>query len=214
MSGVEILGIISGVITIIDATGKVYHAAKDEAGLPHNFKAVATKLPLISRLLEDAKRYVDEEADDTLTSTFTPTLQACQANAAQLHQLFEKVIPADADSRIQRYLKAAQIIGKGGRVETLMKGILESIQLLTAGFPKPVASRGQENLNKAIEEVNQLEPSLPDGFENAPTFANYGSGAQSASTGPGNQYNINSSGNQYIGTNHIGMPSQSISFKP
>lgn len=220
MSGAEVLGIISAVISIIDATVKLYNTSKDEAGLPPNFKTVSTKLPLVSKLLEDAERYVQGKAEDAITATFTPVLTDCKEKATQLQQLFDKVIPAEGDSRIDRYFKAARTIGKGGRVETLMKGILDNLQLLTAKFPEVTSVRGQANLIEAIEEVQHLEPSLPDGFEDAPSFAHYGGGALNVNTGLGSQYNNNSTGNQnngpgnqYIGTNHIGTPSQPIQPK-
>ncbi|KAJ3495404.1 hypothetical protein NLG97_g3419 [Lecanicillium saksenae] len=219
MSGAEILGIISAVISTVDATIKVYNAAKDEAGLPPNFKTVSTKLPLVSKLLEDAERYVDGEADNALTATFTPVLTDCEEKATQLQQLFEKVIPTEGNSRMERYFKAARTIGKGGRVEALMKGILDNLQLLTAKFPEAMSLRGQANLEEAIEEVKELEPSLPEGFEDAPSFAHYGSGAQNVNTGLGSQYNNNSTGNQnngpgnqFIGTNHIDCSNDHIAF--
>ena len=44
--------------------------------------------------------------------------------------MFNKVIPKENASRVERYLKAIKTLGKGGKVERLMKGILEDIQLL------------------------------------------------------------------------------------
>jgi hypothetical protein len=73
-----ILGIISSIISIIDATKQVYEAVEDEAGLPTNFKKSATKLPLISKLLEDAERYVNNVADELIKAAFTPTLEDCK----------------------------------------------------------------------------------------------------------------------------------------
>lgn len=217
MSGAEVLGIISAVISIVEATIKVYNAAKDEVGLPPNFKTVATKLPLISKLLEDAERYVENGADEGLASTFTPIVTDCKVKATQLQQLFEKVIAAEGDSRFERYVKAARTIGKGGRVETLMKAVLENLQLLMAKFPQAAVSRrGQESLTAAIEDVSMIEPSLPNGFEDAQTFANYGSGAQNVNAGAGglHSHQNNGPGNQYIGTNHIGTPPEPIPPKP
>lgn len=211
MSGIEVagltLGIISAIISIIDATRKVYEAVKDEAGLPTNFKKSATKLPLISKLLEDAERYV-EAADEATEIAFTPTLEDCKAQAIQLQELFSKVMPEEGESRWDRYMKAARTIGKGGRVESLVGGILDDLQLLTTRFPKATTERTKEQLAKAVEEVTKMEPSLPDGFEQMPAYAHYGSGAQNNNTGSGIQH-INSnvgSGSMYIGTNHIGMP--------
>ncbi|KAH6714496.1 hypothetical protein BKA61DRAFT_575242 [Leptodontidium sp. MPI-SDFR-AT-0119] len=183
MSGIEAaglaLGMISAIISIVDATIKIYEAVKDEAGLPTNFKKSATKLPLISKLLEDAERYV-AAADEATETAFTPTLEDCKAQATQLQELFTKVMPEEGESRWDRYVKAARTIGKGGRVEDL--------------------------LAKAVEEVTKMEPSLPDGFEQMPTYAHYSSGAQNNITGQhinsgGNQ--MYGSGQQYISTNHI-----------
>lgn len=224
MSGAEVLGIISAAISIIDATIQLSNAIKDETGLPRNFKTVAAQLPLIAKLLDDAERYVEEEGKEEIeafTSSFSPVLRDCKEKATQLRQLFEKVIPTDGDSRTGRYIKAARTIGKGGRVETLMKGILDGLQLLTTKLPKTTSRRGQQNLTKAIEEVSKMEPSLPDGFEDAATIAHYGNGSQNVNAGVGSQYNHNSTGNQnngpgnqYIGTNYIGTPSKPTSPEP
>jgi hypothetical protein len=168
MSGIEAAGLalsmISTIISIIDATNQVYEAVKDEAGLPTNFKTAATKLPLISKLLEDAERYV-LAADEATETAFTPTLEDCKAQATQLQELFEKVMPEEGESKWDRYVKAARTIGKGGRVENLVGGILDDLQLLATRFPEVTTLRTKEQLAKAVEEVTKMEPSLPDGFE-------------------------------------------------
>lgn len=217
MSGVGeaslVLGMVSAIISIIDATKQVYEAVEDEMGLPKNFKKSATKLPLISKLLEDAERYISNATDGSIKPAFTPTLEDCKVQATHLHDLFEKVMPEQGDSRWDRYVKAARTIGKGGRIESLIGRILDDLQLLTTRFPEVTTPRGKEQLAKAIEEVTKMEPSLPDGFEQMPVYAHYGSGAQNNNTGSGTQNNNNSTGNQnngpgqqYIGTNHIGAP--------
>ncbi|KFY02662.1 hypothetical protein O988_02002 [Pseudogymnoascus sp. VKM F-3808] len=213
MSGAEaglVLGIISAIISIIDATKKVYEAVEDEAGLPTNFKKSATKLPLILKLLEYAEEYVNNETDESIKAAFTPTLEDCKVQAIHLQELFEKVMPGEGDSRWDRYMKAARTIGKGGRVESLVGGILDDLQLLATRFPEITTLEGKDQLATAIEEVTKMEPSLPDGFEQTPAYAHYVGGAQNVQLGGGNQYNNNSTGNQlngpgnqYIGTNHI-----------
>jgi hypothetical protein len=213
MSGVGeaslVLGIISSIISIIDATKQIYEAVEDEAGLPTNFKKSATKLPLISKLLEDAERYVETSADESIKPAFTPTLEDCKLQAAQLQGLFKTVLPGEGASKWDRYVKAARTIGKGGRVESLIGGILNDLQLLATKFPQVTTARGKEHLTNAIEEVSKMEPSLPDGFEQIPAYSHYGSGAQNNNTGSGTQ-NVNSntgSGQQYIGqTQNFGTP--------
>ncbi|KFZ24532.1 hypothetical protein V502_00989 [Pseudogymnoascus sp. VKM F-4520 (FW-2644)] len=212
MSGAEaglVLGTISAIISIIDATKKVYEAVEDEAGLPTNFKKSATKLPLILKFLEHAEEYVNNETDESIKAAFTPTLEDCKVQAIQLQELFEKVMPGEGDSRWDRYMKAARTIGEGGRVESLVGGILDDLQLLATRFPEVTTSRGKDQLATAIEEVTKMEPSLSDGFEQTPAYAHYGSGAQNVHLGGGNQYingpgnQLNGPGNQYNGTNHI-----------
>jgi hypothetical protein len=209
-----VLGIISSIISIIDAAKQVYEAVEDEAGLPTNFKKSAAKLPLILKLLDDAERYI-KTADKSAELAFTPTLKDCKVQATHLQDLFKKVMPKEGDSRRDRYVKAARTIGQGGRVESLTKEILDDLQLLATKFPEVTTPRGKEQLAKAIGEVSKMEPSLPDGFEQMPTNAHYGSGAQNINTG-GTQNNNNISGSQntgpgqqYIGTNNIGTPSKS-----
>lgn len=216
MSGIEAaglaLGIVSAIISIIEATNKVYEAVKDEAGLPKNFKKSATKLPLISKLLEDAERYV-EAADEATKTAFTPTLEDCKAQAIHLQRLFEMIIPEEGESRWDRYAKAARTIGKGGRVENLVGGILDDLQLLATRFPEVTTLRTKEQLAKAVEEVAKMEPSLPDGFEQMPAYAHYGSGPQNNNTGVGIQHNNSGTGHQnsgsgtmVIGNNYNGTP--------
>lgn len=220
MSGVGeaglILGMISSIITIIDTTKQVYDAIEDDAGLPANFKKSSTKLPLISKLLKDAERYVNSVADESIKAAFTPTLEDCKVQATHLQELFEKVMPVEGDSRWNRYVKAARTIGKGGCVESLIAAILDDLQLLATRFPEVTTPSAKEQLAEAIEEVTRMEPSLPEGFEQLPAYAHYGSGAQNINTGSGTQHNNSGTGHQnsgsgqmYIGTNHIGTPSKS-----
>lgn len=78
-----VLGMISSIIAIIDATNQVYEAVKDESGLPTNFKKSATKLPTISKLLDDAERYL-KAADESIKAAFIPTLEDCKVQTIYL----------------------------------------------------------------------------------------------------------------------------------
>ncbi|KAL2046029.1 hypothetical protein N7G274_001476 [Stereocaulon virgatum] len=194
-----VLGLISSIVTIIDTTTQVYLAIEDETGLPKNFKKAAAKLPLISKLLEDAETYVSKSADKTIEAAFRPTIEDCKTQATELQQLFEKVIPKGG-SRWDRYVKAARTIGKGGRVETLIQRILDDLQLMTSKFPEVTTSRKKEKLVEAIEEVSKMEPSLTDDFDQMPTYAYYGSGPQNINASNGTQNNNTGAGNQNTGT--------------
>jgi hypothetical protein len=72
MSGAEprfVVGLISGVISIIEATKTVYDAAKDAKGQPEAFRQVAARLPLVIEILHSVKaraQALDETAEEAL----------------------------------------------------------------------------------------------------------------------------------------------------
>ena len=111
-------------------------AFKDEVDHLANSKKSATILPLILKLLEHAERYVNNAADESIKAAFTPTIKDYKFYATQLRELFEKVMPEESDSRWDRYGKVARTIGKGGRVESLVRGILYDLKLLETRFQK------------------------------------------------------------------------------
>jgi uncharacterized protein with PhoU and TrkA domain len=58
MSGAEalaVLGAVSAVISIIDATKQVYDAASDQKGLPSAFVEVAGRRPIVHNILRAAE---------------------------------------------------------------------------------------------------------------------------------------------------------------
>ncbi|KAH6708762.1 hypothetical protein BKA61DRAFT_614848, partial [Leptodontidium sp. MPI-SDFR-AT-0119] len=89
------LGMISAIISIVNATIKIYEA-----------------------------------------TAFTLTLEDYKAQATQLRELFAKVILKEGKSRWDRYVKVARTIRKGSRVEDLVRGILDDLQLLATSFPE------------------------------------------------------------------------------
>lgn len=205
MSGAEIgavIGLISGIISIIDATKKVYDAAKDKHGLHTAFRDVASKLPLVHDTLKSANTSLRRSDLETTPESFKTISESCKFKADQLHGVFQKVMPQEGESRLERYYKAVRAIGKGGRVETLMKGILEDLQLLSVNRVVKLATEQQvKELKEAIEAVSALEPSVPDEEfrETGPTFNNYGPGLMKNFVNQGDGNVFQSDGDQYFG---------------
>ncbi|KAI6344489.1 hypothetical protein MCOR25_011089 [Pyricularia grisea] len=123
-------------------------------------------------------------------------LGQAQKRAEDLKKLFDKVIPLDEDSRLDRYLKLARTLGKGCEVESLMVGLMNDIQLLVSrlGLGDEISQQIEE-LSKAIKELSDIEPSIADSEFRQGTFSNnnYGSGAQTNNNVSGND-NINNFG--------------------
>ena len=202
MSGAEavaILGIISSVISIVDGTKQVYDAASNTNGLPEAFREVATRLPMVHDILDSAKQNIME--GDTSKDSYKAAknvVEGCQSKAQKLEKLFQKVIPADDASRAERYLLAVKTMGKGNRVETLMKRLLEDLQLLAIKQDMVTESGTREmELARAIKEVAALQPSLPEHATDEPAFIATHSGSGAINQAQGYQFNNPGSGHVY-----------------
>ncbi len=183
MSGAEaiaVLGLISSVISIVDAIKQVHDAASSSTGLPVAFKDAATRLHIIRIILQSVESYIQEtETDEEWRERAKCIVENCRVRAQKMKELFDKVIPADSAAKMERYLKAVRTLGKGSRVETLMKGTLEDLQLLAMSKSMIVESDDQKKeLSRAIEEVTALPPSLPEQATNGSDVLafHYGSG--------------------------------------
>jgi hypothetical protein len=94
MSGAEaafVVGLISGVISIIEATKTIYDAAKDAKGQPEAFRQVAARLPLVTAILHKAKERT-QALDEMAQEALEPTLESCKTKAKKLKKMFQKVV--------------------------------------------------------------------------------------------------------------------------
>ena len=212
MSGGEalaVLGAISAIISIIDASKKVYNAAKDTKGLHPAFREVAGRLPIVESILESAKQNIDErKVNDDSCKGVKHVAEACEEKVKTLDDLFHKAIPADGASDLKRYYKAVKALGRGNEVEKLMKGILEDVQLLACERGMNTATYDQEQeIVKAISDVSAISPSVPENEfqETGFTNTNYGSGTQynakgkNINQGNARQYNLTGGGSMNFG---------------
>ncbi|RYP30214.1 hypothetical protein DL767_006361 [Monosporascus sp. MG133] len=170
MSGAEVIGLISGIIAIVSATVEVYGAATDASGLPEAFRDVAKRLPLVQETLQTAQGYLNTaDPDKAFCNAIKPVLQGCEDKAKRLAVIFEKVVPQADASKMERYLLAARTLGKGDTVESLMKGMLDDVQLLTSNrvTKLPTEAEIAHLIRAAIDEVSAIPPSLPAGLSSS-----------------------------------------------
>ncbi|KAK3655914.1 hypothetical protein LTR22_010072, partial [Elasticomyces elasticus] len=194
MSGGEValvFGLISSAITVIETCKEVYDAAHDTQGLPEAFRKVSENIPLVLDILQAAEKVQWEakeryrEAKDTKakqeieenSKAVKPAFEGCKADAEALQTIFNKVLPGDAASFMQRYTSAARAAkpGRKQKVEDLMKDILAKLQLLDSRESFKTAA-SVAKIKDAITALNGLSPSLPD--DDSVTYNNYGSGPQ------------------------------------
>jgi len=204
MSGVEastVLGIISSIITVVDKTKTIYDAAKDAKGLPEAFREVAKRLPIAHNILAAAQeRIEDEDVNVESCEGVEPVVKACKKKAKRLEEVFRKALPGADASVIEQYYKAVRILGKENKVETLMRGILEDIQLLTGyQIMFRVTADQEKQLARAISDVSALESSIPDTMPQQETqFSNIHNGDGPQYNCHGKQFVTVDSGRQWI----------------
>lgn len=211
MSGAEFIavaGVISSMIAIVDGIKQVVDAASEVEGLPKAFRQASNKLPLISDILEATKHNFGEGDVSGVEKSVALVVDDCKDKWEMLRELFDKVIPEEKASRVERYHKAVKTLGKGGKVEILMKGILEDIQLLATikamttmnieRVIKTVTAVQEEKVTKAITDVVAWPSSVPDDLfqDRSYTNFNYGTG-QYISQGGAEQNNFQGEARQY-----------------
>ncbi|KAM0124766.1 hypothetical protein ACHAO1_010921 [Botrytis cinerea] len=203
-----VVGGISAVLGTIDIIKKCYDAAKDKTGLPEAFREVKASLPIVKAILNSAHKYVNsKDMNKETCEAIEPLIAGCKEKADKLKEIFEKVMPEDETSRLERYIQAAKILGKCGKVEALMKGLMERVNLLASCHGMEAATASHiEQLTDAIEDLSNMEPSIPDAEFDTPSSmfnTNSGSGSmtnhQTNNSVKGNQKNQSnwSTGNAY-----------------
>lgn len=198
-----ILGLISAIISIIDASKKIYDAAHDTKGLPEAFREAARHLPLAENTLRSAETHAQQNNAVEDEAAAKEVLESCKEKAAHLKRIFEAVLPKADAGRLERYYKAARGLGKGGRVEDLMRGILADVQSLTNNHTIRGPTEQQlEEVKKALMGLAAIkEPSIPDEkLEEKPSIAHYGTGDIMSHSGSGPQNKFADQSKQFVAT--------------
>ncbi|KAF4947314.1 hypothetical protein FSARC_14009 [Fusarium sarcochroum] len=166
------LSIIAGIIAIVDSIIKTCNTIRDFQGLPNAFEEVAQNLPLVKETLEIAHRQVQQNNPDvTEKRAIEPIIKGCQDKAEALNNIFQKIQKKKEQneetkdwSRLSKFYHNVVVsMGKGHRVETLMGDMMNKLKVLAVHQMFQAATQIQiEKLEKAIKELSQVEPSLPD----------------------------------------------------
>lgn len=179
MSGIEIFGLIAGIISVAETIANVYEAIKDLSELPAAFHEVNNRLPLVDKVLLAAKGQAKNTTPEEAKAV-EDLLKGSKEKTDALLEIFKKIeARSKKKSLLAIYEKVALKLnkGNGSRVETLMDNVLKDLQILSTYQTFQTAIGSQKgDLEKAREELAKVEPSLPDTtFETKPGSAiNYG----------------------------------------
>jgi hypothetical protein len=197
MSGLEVIGSLSAIIGIINASIKIYDSARKDLKLSETFDTVGRRLPIVLETLQRCEKHLQ-----SLQNSLPPDacealerlLENCDDKASRLRQIFERVIPGEQDAWKTRYLKVIRRFGKGNMVEELMLSITEDVQLVV-NHRAVQSAKPEENaeLEKIIKEMKFIKPSLPEEESCAISFNSAG-GTQTNNVNSGSGQQINNNG--------------------
>ncbi|KAK2738662.1 hypothetical protein CKAH01_07352 [Colletotrichum kahawae] len=162
----EVIGIVGSVVGILAGAELAYQKLRSIKGLPEAFAEVALRVPLAQQILRDVEAR-SQEASEEAANAVLPIVKSCKGNAETLRTTLEKLSPGESTSawnlHVDRYISLIKSRGKKGRVEDLMKKILEDIYTLASHRSINAASSEQlDSLKEAIEKVGEVKNSVPD----------------------------------------------------
>lgn len=182
------------IITFKDTCGGI-----DKANdIPPAFHEVFQTVAPVQNLLQGIKHHVaNRDSNESFWQEIKPAMEVCRDNATRLDEIFFEVVPDGNGPRQEQYRNAAE---KRDQVEDLMKILLGFIIGLAE---KPdlgeIAASQLEELQKSLEHISALSPSLLDDETRQYSFQNSGAGWINVNTGIGPQNNNNASGIQFSG---------------
>lgn len=137
MSGVEVIGAISGIITILETIIRFGEACRDldVKGIPSSIRDAHARLPLVIVTLSLLDNDIRSNPDSDSYHAMKKALNACEKKASSLERMFRAGMPPELPRpSLRRRITTAALMtfrmGKSRKVDSLMKGILEDIQLL------------------------------------------------------------------------------------
>ncbi|KAF5686936.1 ankyrin protein [Fusarium circinatum] len=209
MSGIEVIGLVSAILTILETIGQLSDAIKNAKDLPPAFREVADKLPIVREILQSVEKHLSTSAYQGTDEAIQAVLKHCREKAEKLEKLFKAVDPSEDTSSFRRYALMVRSLGKGHRVEVLSKGMMEDVKLLVQSHTAQAATEAQvAKLTEAIEEISNVEPSLTE--EETISQTHYGSGDNVA----GNKYAGNHNENSGSGTAYFAPVTQHVHSQP
>lgn len=192
MSGLEVIGGISGVIAILDATKKVWESAKKDINLPKTFIEVARRLPILQETLQTCENHLKPIANELpkdAIEAVDKSVESIKSRARELRDIFEETIPGSDSNRMDRLKKAVKSLGKGKKVEELMQKIsMGTRDIANLHVVKSASPELAKNMDKLIKELGDFEPSLPNEKSQGNSYINYGE-RQYNNTGTGQMFN-------------------------
>ncbi|KAL8285638.1 hypothetical protein RB597_002619 [Gaeumannomyces tritici] len=199
MSGAEaVIGTIASVVAICTSARDAYKSIQDMRDLPGIFREVEPKISIIIGTLET----IQEEARIATAARLeeiNKVVASCQTKVEKLSLISEKLKVDDSNSLIDKYVSTVRRWGKKGRVEDLLKDLIQAMVLL-ATHRSVTTEREQQlsGLKQALTDLEETGQSIPDSMLEAggTNISIAGTGTQQNQIG--NNNTLNSTGGGHV----------------
>ncbi|KAK3947729.1 hypothetical protein QBC32DRAFT_270226 [Pseudoneurospora amorphoporcata] len=168
MSAVEVVSLLSTIISIVSAAIDLYDAYQDINGLPDVVKYALAQFHFVKDTLETVRNDVDEHRRNPNPKSYQAMkeiLRSCEAKISSLDKIFSAIIPRPQKDtktqpsfrqRFSRFTSAVSFtFNRGKKVEYLMKGVRQDIKLLAYNRILSPATRDQ------IKDTTERELGVP-----------------------------------------------------
>ncbi|KAJ5655748.1 TPR repeat protein [Penicillium longicatenatum] len=194
MSGLKVIGGISAVISLLDASIKIYDSAHNVIHLSTTFEVIRRRLPILLYILETCKSHLELRKDSLhgdVCLALEMEIDACGAKASNLKGIFERTIPGESDIWEKRYLQILRRLGIGKKVEELLGSITETVQVVVNHQAVQSANARQNlELDNIIKEMKSIY-SVSDRESSPMTLKSGGGATQINNVNSGNDQRIN-----------------------
>ncbi|KAH0443549.1 phosphorylase superfamily protein [Colletotrichum camelliae] len=162
--------IITTTLGFVGTIVKSYNVIREIRELPEAFREVERQLPLVQRILSDVRqRLANSQTTDADRTTLENLIVPCQNDAKTLKDIFEKLeegCKKDQDgikawAKARAWYREALRGTKAHRVESLMKTILDRVQLL-ASKELFDAHDYSVQIMEALDKISKVDASLDD----------------------------------------------------
>jgi nucleoid-associated protein YejK len=105
---------------------------KSTTDIPRAFDNIRVELPLLLRTLERTKKQAEiNEIDEETQKALLPLVERCTEQINQLEKIFQKSLPDEGDSSLQKSLKALTSLAKDKKVEEITSTLRNYMSTLT-----------------------------------------------------------------------------------
>ncbi|KAF3490816.1 Ankyrin repeat domain-containing protein 50 [Arthroderma uncinatum] len=165
------LNILSSTHTLVDTIIATYQTLDKISNLPNSFNEIKTSLPLVERMLNDARDALDgTELSEEETKAILAIINPCNEAAVKMNNIFKEVQSKCEKGQNARSWQSVRSIyhkalrGQGAfRAEKLMDVIMRGLkQLAMQRAFNTTMQKDLKSLKKAIEGMSKAQPSLRD----------------------------------------------------